>query len=346
MKKMEKARGRKKMGALPVVLAVWLLAAAGGCGQPQQQQAPAQNAGGDVEAVYTIGVMQSVDHPALTAAYEGFVSALAENGYKSGEKVEFDQQSAQGDMSNLSTIGDRFVSRNVDMVLAITTDAAQTIAGKTTEIPILGTAITSYTVAGLIDSDEKPGGNITGTSDMNPVAAQVDLIRELVPDVAVIGLIYNSSEDNSVLQADIAKAQIEASGLTWQEATVTNSNEIQQAMQSLVTKCQAIYIPTDNTVASAMATVNSVAGEAGVPTICGESSMVMEGGLATMGINYFDLGYKTGLMAIEVINGKNPGDMPIQYADKSDEVTINGLVAEELGFTVPDKYKDAVIMPQ
>jgi putative ABC transport system substrate-binding protein len=232
------------------------------------------------------------------------------------------------------------------MVLAITTDAAQTIAGKTTEIPILGTAITSYTVAGLIDSDEKPGGNITGTSDMNPVAAQVDLIRELAPDAAVIGLIYNSSEDNSVLQADLAKKQIEASGLKWEEATVTNSNEIQQAMQSLATKCGAIYIPTDNTVASAMATVNSVASEAKIPTICGESSMVMEGGLATMGINYYDLGYKTGLMAIEVINGKNPGDMPIQYADKSDEVTINGLVAEEMGFTVPDKYIDAVVMPE
>jgi putative ABC transport system substrate-binding protein len=144
----------------------------------------------------------------------------------------------------------------------------------------------------------------------------------------------------------LAKQEIENLGLEWQEVTITNSNEIQQAMQSLVTRCQAVYVPADNTVASAMTTVYSVTREARIPTVCGVSEMVMEGGLATMGINYYDLGYKTGLMAIEVINGQNPGDMPIQYADKSDEVTINGLVAEEIGFTVPDKYKDAVIMPQ
>jgi putative ABC transport system substrate-binding protein len=334
-----------------VILGVLLLAAMFGCGQQAPVQTPVQNtteaAGQDTgnPEVYVIGAMQEMDHPALDNAYDGFVAALADNGYKDGENIQMDRQSAQGDMSNLSTIGDRFVSRNVDMVLAIATSAAQTIAGKTTTIPILGTAITSYTVAGLIASDEKPGGNITGVSDMNPVAAQIGLLAELVPEAVTIGLIYNSSEDNSVLQVDLAKQEIENLGLEWHEVTITNSNEIQQAMQSLVTRCEAIYVPADNTIASAMATVYSVTRESKIPTVCGVSEMVMEGGLATMGVNYYDLGYKTGLMAIEVIKGENPGDMPIQYADKSDEVTINGLVAEEIGFTVPDKYKDAVITP-
>lgn len=295
---------------------------------------------------YTIGAVQLIEHKALDAAYEGFVAALAENGYVDGEGVVLDYQNAQGDMSNLSTIGDRFVSQKKDLILAITTDAAQAMAGKTTDIPILATAVTSYETAGLVDSEAAPGGNVTGTSDMNPVAAQVDLIIELVPDVQTIGLIYNSSEDNSVLQANLAKAQIEAQGLKWHEVTVTSVNDVQQTMQSLVGKCDAIYIPTDNTLANAMAIVYSVAGPAKIPTICGESNMVMEGGLATMGIDYYALGYKTGLMAIEILNGADPATMPIEYADASDNVTINGLIAAEIGYTVPEKYADAVVMPE
>lgn len=297
------------------------------------------------DAPITIGILQSIEHPALDATYEGFAQALADNGYPEG-KVQLDLQNAQGDISNLSTISDRFVSKDVDLVLAISTDAAQAIAGKTTEIPILATAVTSYTSAGLVESEELPGGNLSGTSDMNPVAAQIQLITELVPEVKTIGLIYNSSEDNSVLQIDLAKQEIQALGLDYAEATVTNSSEVQQAIQSLVGKSDAIYIPTDNTLASAMATVHGVTGEAKIPTICGADTMVLEGGLATMGINYYDLGYKTGLMAVEVLEGKNPGDLPIQYADSSDIVTINGQVAEEIGFQVPEKYADTVIYPE
>lgn len=295
---------------------------------------------------YAIGAVQLIEHMALDDAYRGFVAALADNGYVDGETIAIDFQNAQGDMSNLSTIGDRFVSQKKDMILAITTDAAQAMAGKTEDIPILATAVTSYVEAGLVDSDEAPGANITGTSDMNPIAAQIDLAIELVPDAETVGLIYNSGEDNSVLQINIAKAAIEAKGLKWTEATVTSVNDVQQTMQSLVSKCQVIYIPTDNTLAAAMPMVYSIAGPAGVPTICGASSMVLEGGLATMGIDYYALGYKTGLMAIDVMNGADPATMPIQYADASDDVTINGLVAEEMGYAVPEKYKDAVVIPE
>lgn len=302
--------------------------------------------GAAAEDAYTIGIVQMIEHKALDATYLGFVAALADNGYVDGDNIALDFQNAQGDMSNLSTIGDRFVSQKKDLVLAITTDAAQAMAGKTTEIPILATAVTSYETAGLVDSESAPGGNVTGTCDMNPVAAQVDLIIELVPDAQTIGLIYNSSEDNSVLQATLAKAQIEARGLAWHEVTVTSVNDVQQTMQSLVGKCDAIYIPTDNTLANAMAIVYSVAGPAGIATICGESNMVMEGGLATMGIDYYALGYKTGLMAIDIMDGADPATMPIQYADASDNVTINGLVAEEIGYAIPEKYQGAVVMPE
>ncbi len=335
---------------LSILAVLGLLA---GCTSPASSAAAssAAPASGSASAMpsgemQTIGIIQIIEHPALDAAYEGFVAALADNGFVDGENIELDFQNAQGDTNNLSTISDRFVSQEKDLVLAIATDSAQAIAAKTTEIPILATAVTSYTTAGLIDSDDAPGGNISGTSDMNPVAAQIDLLVELVPEVQTVGLLYNSSEDNSVLQINIAKEHIESLGLAWEEITVTNVNDVQQATQSLVTRCDAIYIPTDNTIAAAMATVSGVAVEAGIPTICGESNMVLGGGLATMGINYFDLGYKTGLMAIEVLNGADISTMPIQFADSSDEVTINGLTAADMGFTIPEQYTDAVVEPE
>ena len=304
--------------------------------------------GGDGDATdqITIGVVQYMEHAALDAAYNGFVDALADGGYVNGEKIALDFQNAQGDASNLSTIGDRFVGRGANLILAITTDAAQAMAGKTDSIPILATAVTSYQTAGLVESDAAPGGNITGTSDMNPVAAQIDLIAELVPAVQTIGLLYTSSEDNSLLQIELAKERIETLGLAWSEATVTGVGDVQQATQSLVQRCDAIYIPTDNTIASAMATVHGVTGESKTPTVCGASSMVLDGGLATMGIDYYALGYKTGGMAIEVLNGADPATMPIQYADSSDEVTINAQVAREIDFEIPAKYAAAVVDPE
>ncbi len=247
-----------------------------------------------------IGVVQLAEHIALDQSFEGFQKALEDHDML--DKLEIDYQNAQGDINNLSTIADRFVSRKVDMILAIATDSAQSVASKTDEIPILGTAITSYTVAGLVESDEHP--------------------------------------------VKIAKEVIEDMGLEWREVTVTNTNDVPQAVQSIVTKCDALYIPTDNTMSSAMAQVHGVTSESKTPTICGESAQVLQGGLVSMGISYFDLGYKTGLMALEVLAGKKPAELPIQYADKSDEVVINGFVAEEIGFSIPDKFQDAVIWPE
>jgi len=326
------------------------LALLSGCGSKAEDTSNTSSSSESTQATestggetYSIGIIQAMEHTALDEAYNGFVAALAENGYTEGDNITLDMQNAQGDTSNLSTISDRFVSNNADLVLAIATPAAQAIAGKTTDIPIVATAVTDYTSAGLVASEAKPGGNLTGTSDMNPVAAQIDLLSEMFPDAKTIGVIYNSSEANSVVQIDIAKEQITANGLNCEEVTVTNTNDIQQAMQSLVDKCDAIYIPTDNTVASAMPTVRGVTAESKTPTMCGTSTMVDDGGLVSMGINYYDLGYKTGLMAVQILEGKNPGEMPIELADSSDEIMINGEVAAEIGYEIPEKYQEAVI---
>ncbi len=293
--------------------------------------------------VKTIGIVQYVEHVALDSSREGFVDALSDNGYVDGENIEIDVQNAQADQSNLSTISDRFVSNKVDLVLAIATPAAQSIAGKTTEIPILGTAITDYEAAKLVKSNEAPGGNVSGTTDMNPIKEQIELLVKLVPDAETVGVIYTSSEDNSIVQAAIAKEVIEELGLTYTEVTVTNSNDVQQATQSIVEECDALYLPTDNVLASSMPIVNGVTVESKTPVICGESGMVEGGGLATLGINYYDLGYKTGLMAVKVLKGEaEPATMPIESADGFD-FAINGAVAEAIGLEIPEDLSEYVM---
>lgn len=296
---------------------------------PEEQVTP--------EDAITIGIIQLTEHAALDLAREGFLQALADNGYVDGDKINIDFQNAQNDQSTLSTISDRFVSEEVDLVLAIATPAAQAIAGKTTEIPILATAVTDFVVAKLVESNEVPGGNVSGTTDMNPIEDQIDLLMQLVPEAKTIGLIYNSGEDNSVLQAQIASAAIEARNLAVTEVTVTSTNDVQQAMQSLVTKCDAIYIPTDNTLASSMPIVEGVCSESKTPVICGESSMVESGGLATLSINYYKLGYQTGLMALRIlVDGADISTMPIETLEDMD-LAFNLEVADSIGLTIPEE---------
>lgn len=291
----------------------------------------------------TIGIIQYVEHVALDSAREGFVKALADNGFVDGKNLTIDAQNAQADQSNLSTISDRFVSNKADLVLAIATPAAQAIAGKTKDIPILGTAITDYVAAKLVDSNEVPGGNVSGTTDMNPIKEQIDLLVKLVPDAKTVGVIYTSSEDNSIVQAKIAKEAIEALGLAYTEVTITNSNDVQQATQTIVQKCDALYLPTDNVLASSIPVIHGVALQSKTPVICGESGMVENGGLATLGINYYDLGYKTGLMALKILRGEaKTATMPIESADGFD-FAINGTVAKEIGIEIPEDLKDYII---
>lgn len=287
--------------------------------------------------VYKIGVSQFVQHDALDASYTGFLDGLKEAGFEDGKNLKIDYQNAQGEQANCATIASKLVNDKDDLILAIATPAAQAVANATSDIPIVITAVTDPAESGLVKSNEAPGTNVTGTSDLNPIAEQMDLLVKLVPDVKKVAVLYNSSEANSKIQADLAKKAGEKIGIEVVDATISNSNEIQQVVQSLVGKVQAIYAPTDNTIAAGMATVAMVANENKLPVICGESGMVEAGGLATYGIDYYELGKLSGAQAAKILKGETkPADMPIQYLDASKlKVTVNEEVAKQLGIEIP-----------
>jgi putative ABC transport system substrate-binding protein len=285
-----------------------------------------------------IGVIQFVQHAALDAAYEGFVEALKEGGYIEGENIEIDYQNAANDQSNCQAIADKFVNDKKDLILAIATPAAQAVAMKTTEIPILVTAVTDPETAGLVVSNKDPQRNVSGTSDLTPVDKQMGLVKQILPDAKKVAILYTSSEANSVFQADLAKEAAQELGLETVDATVSNSNEIQQVVTSVVNSVDAIYVPTDNMIAAGMATVGLVANEAKVPVICGEEGMVMAGGLITYGINYENLGIMTGKMAVKVLGGEDVSKMPIEYLDAKElSITVNEDTAKAIGITIPEE---------
>lgn len=298
---------RWQMGAMVkkivgiTIVAVLTLGLLMGCGKT------AETSG---ETVYKIGVIQLVEHAALDAANKGFIDGLTE----AGIKFEVDQQNAQGDQTACDTIASKLVNDGNDLILAIATQAGQAVAGKTSDIPILVTAVTDPASSGLVDTNEVPGGNVTGTSDLTPVKEQIKLMTDLLPDVKTVGILYCTAEDNSIFQANIAKKEIEAAGLTWKEFTVSSSNEIQSVTESMVGKVDCIYAPTDNTISAGMTTVAMIANENLIPSIVGESALVDAGGLATYGIDYYNLGKLTAAQAIKILKGESePADMPIEY---------------------------------
>ncbi len=313
---------------LALLMASALMLSLAGC-----SQAGGSSSSGEAETL-RIGIIQPMEHESLDAAREGFVQALADHGYTDGDTIVLDYQNAQGDSSALLTISQRFVGDDCDLVLAIGTGAAQSIASQTSEIPVLITAVTDPVDAGLVQSSEAPGTNVTGTNDMNPIREQLELIPEILPDAQTVGLLYTSSEDNSILQIEEAKAILEEMNLDYVEQTVTGSNDVQQAVQSIVTRCDAIYIPTDNTFASAMPLVGSVVMESGTPVICGATGMVEAGGLITLGLNYYNLGYQTGEMAVQVLEGADPASMPVQSQNQYDYV-VNEEMLSALGMELP-----------
>lgn len=300
-----------------------------GCGGEKKAAIP------EKKAMVKVGIVQLVEHGALDAANKGFVDGMAANGYKENENVTYDRQNAQADQSNLQNIAQRFVSNKVDLICAIATPAAQTMANATKDIPIVGTAITDYAEAKLVASNKEPKGNVTGTTDMNPIAEQVDLMLKIMPQTKTVGAIYSSSEVNSQLQIRILKEILAAKNIQVVEATVSNVNDIQQAAQSLVGKVDAIYAPTDNVIASAMPTLVAVTDEAKIPVFCGEGSMIKAGGIATVGIDYYKLGVQTGAMAARILSGKEkPAAMPIE-SQKDMQTIVNEAAAKKLGITIP-----------
>ena len=281
---------------------------------------------------YKIGILQLVQHTALDAANEGFIAALDE----AGIQYDLDSQNASGDQSACQTVASKFANDKKDLILAIATPAAQAVAGAVTVTPVLITAVTDPAESGLVDDNQKPGGNVTGTSDLTPVKEQIDLLKQILPDAKKVGILYCSAESNSEIQAQMAREAIEAAGMTSQDFTVSSSNEIQTVVQSMVGKVDAIYAPTDNTIAAGMTTVGMVAGDNNLPVICGESGMVDNGGLATYGIDYYQLGYMTGQQAVRILTeGASPADMPIEYLPvEKCELTVNEETAATLGIDV------------
>lgn len=283
-----------------------------------------------------IGVLQLIEHNALDSAYKGFVDGLKEAGYENGKNIIIDYQNAQGEQANCITIGQKFINDKSDLILAIATPAAQAIANMTKDIPILITAVTDPADSKLVADNNAPGGNVTGTSDLTPVEAQIELLKEIIPNVKTVGLLYCSSEQNSVFQINIAKKKLDAMGIKYIDIAISNLNEIQQVIQNVVGKVEAIYTPTDNMIANGMATVALMTEPAKIPVICGEGGMTMLGGTATYGINYYELGKLTSTQAVSILKGdKKTSEMPIEYLQKFDLV-VNTNMIESIGLTIPE----------
>lgn len=278
-----------------------------------------------------IGVLQLVEHGSLDAAYEGFKEGLAENGYTEGDNLTIDYQNAQNSQDNLKSMSEKLVKDSPDLLLGIATPAAQSLANETKDIPIVVTAVTDLVEAKLAASNEAPGGNVTGTSDMVPIEKQIQLLLSIVPDAKTIGIMYNAGEANSKIQADLAEEALKAAGVEVKVLTANSTNDVQQVTTSLAKDVDGIYVPTDNTFASAAAVVGQVAKETKTPVVAGSVDQVNDGALATFGINYRSLGKQTGALAAQILDGKiKPEDTPVETANDL-ELVVNDEMAEALG---------------
>ena len=317
-----------KLGMAASLAAAALIS--GGCGG----QGGAKS--GETSGKIKIGVVQIVQHGSLDEANKGFVDALKERGY-GPDKVEIDQENAQGDQSNLKTIVSRFKAEKPKLICAIATPAAQAAANEIKDIPIVGTAITDYTSAKLVQNDEKPGGNVTGVSDFASMDAQMELAAKLIPQAKQVGLIYCSSEVNSEVQANQMKDYCKKHGLSVEERTVNNVNDIQQVAESLVGKVDYIYVPTDNTLASSIPTLMKITDANKIPVIVGADIMAKDGALAALSVDYYRLGKQTGELAADILDGKvKPETSPIQH-QKDYTIVINKQDADILGIQIPEE---------
>ena len=286
---------------------------------------------------YTIGICQLVQHEALDAATQGFKDEIVKE--LGEDAVTFDEQNAQGDSNTCSTIINSFVSNNEDLILANATASLQAAAAGTSDIPILGTAVTEYGVAlDLKDFDGTVGGNISGTSDLAPLDQQAAMLQELFPDAKNVGLLYCSAEPNSQYQVDTVKAALEELGYTCEYYAFSDSNDLSSVTTTAANDSDVIYVPTDNTVASNTEIINNICLPAKVPVITGEEGICAGCGVATLSINYYDLGVTTGKMAVKILkDGEDISQMPIEYAPNFTK-EYNKDICEELGVEVPDDY--------
>lgn len=336
--------GKKIISVLAVAAMMTTLAACGnGDGGSSNGGSSASNTGSSTSSggdnkVYRVGICQLLEHEALDSATKGFQDALTE---KLGEgNVEFDLQNAQGESANCSTICNGFVTNNVDLIMANATGALQAAVSATNSIPVLGTSITDYATAlNLSDWEGHTGTNVSGTSDLAPIDQQEDMILEIMPDIKTVGIAYCSSEPNSSYQAGLMKKALEEDNIECKEYTAADSNEIQPVITTACDECDALYIPTDNTMASSVETIKNVVVPAGVPLFAGEAGLCAAG-IATLSISYYDIGKLTGEMAYEIlVNGKDAGTMDIQTAPNVTKL-YNKEICETLNITIPEGYEE------
>ena len=323
---------RKKMKLLAILSEVIMLSVLYSCSNNKE------NSGKDDE-IYKIGINQIVQHSALDSAREGFIDGLKEKGYVDGDNIEIDYENAQGDVSIAQTISKQFVNNEVDMIFAISTSSAQSAYNATKEIPIVFTAVTDPVAAGIANSFESSGNNVTGMSDMVSMTEQIALLQEIVPSIRNIGVIYNTSEANSIVQVDELKAAAKESNLEVKEISITTVNEINQNLSANIKDIDALYVPTDNTVASAYELVGNICLNNNIPMLCAEEAGVSKGGLCSIGIDYYQLGKETAYKAVEIIEGKKPSEIKIEKSSDMN-VTINSDVAKEINIEIPKEIEE------
>lgn len=328
----------KKILAVSLAAAMTLSLAACGGNKASEGSDSSSTKTDDSAKVYKIGILQQLEHAALDAATQGFKDACIE---KFGESnVTFDVQNGQGEQANCATIANNFVADKVDLILANATTALQCAAAATDTIPILGTSVTDYATAlDISDWSGATGINISGTSDLAPIDKQEEMLVELLPDVKTVGILYCSAEPNSEYQAKLFEEALKADGIEYKEYTAADSNEIQSVVTSAVSEVDALYIPTDNTMAANTEVINNICLPAKIPVIAGEQGICTGCGIATLSISYYDIGYRAGEMAYEIL--VNGADITTMNVESAPEVTkmYNPTICEELGIKVPDDYE-------
>lgn len=284
--------------------------------------------------VFRIGISQFITHQSLDATREGFVDELAKQGYVEGKNIEIDLQNAQGEQRNLKTISQQ-LAESSDVVLAIATPSAQSLANTTQTTPVIFSAVTDPVSAKLVESREHPGSNVTGTSDQSSdaISTQINLIKKVLPKAKTIGILYTQSEPNSVVQKDEAKRLLEEKGFTVVEKTILDSNNVKAAAESLMTEVDMVFVPTDNIISSTMETVKQVSIKHKVPVFGGSTEMVALGGLYNYGTNYEELGRQTARMLIRVLKGEKPENIAVELPEKL-ELHTNQEMADALGIDI------------
>ncbi|TLS38105.1 ABC transporter substrate-binding protein [Pseudalkalibacillus caeni] len=333
-------RGWKKLVGVSII-SVMALAGCGSNNASTNSDSGSAGGGESDGKTYTVGVSQFVEHPSLDAAFEGFKKGLEDNGLKEGDNVEYDVQNAQADMNNTNTIAKNLVGDKVDLIFANATPSAQAALNATQDIPIVFTSVTDPVGAKLVESFDKPGPNITGTTDTHPDAIP-NTIKFIADefDAKTVGMIYNAGEQNSVAQVDIVKKAMEGTGLKAVEKSVSTSAEVKQAAEALVGKADVIYIITDNTVVSALESVISVAYDNDIPMFAGELDSVERGAFAAYGFDYADIGYEAGVMAAQILKGEKTADQLEVQHPQNLKLVINKEAAKEMGIEIKPEWED------